>query len=153
MKNETTKTALASVLAILSNAVGKLAIPFTVMCVLMAADYCTGLLKSKQTGTVCSRTGLKGILKKLGYVAAVMAAAGVDYTISYVSVTIGEETKLKVVFTLLVIFWLIVNECISILENLTAMGMPLPSFLLAMAKKLKNNVEEKGDNEDDGRKA
>lgn len=153
MKNETTKTALASVLAILSNAVGKLAIPFTVMCVLMAADYCTGLLKSKQTGTVCSRTGLKGILKKLGYVAAVMAAAGVDYTISYVSVTIGEETKLKVVFTLLVIFWLIVNECISILENLTAMGVPLPSFLLAMAKKLKNNVEEKGDNEDDGRKA
>lgn len=153
MKSETVKTAIASVFAVLTSAIDRLAMPFTVMCLLMAADYCTGLLISKQTGTVCSRTGLKGILKKLGYVAAVMAAAGVDYTISYVSRTIGEETKFKVVFTLLIIFWLIINECISILENLKAMGVPLPGFLLSIAEKLKKDVESKGDNEDDGHKA
>ncbi len=111
----------------------------------MAADYLTGIIKSKQLNTVCSRTGLKGILKKLGYVAAVIAAAGVDYTVYCISRSIGESADFKPVFMLLLMFWLIINECISILENLSAIGVPLPGFLLKLAKSLKNNVEKKGD--------
>lgn len=118
--------------------------PFCVLCVLMAADYLTGLIKSKQLCTVCSRTGLKGILKKLGYIAAVVAAAGVDYTVHYVSKGLGENYEFKPVFMLLLMFWLIINESISILENLSAIGVPLPTFLMKMANTLKTNVEKKG---------
>ncbi len=116
----------------------------------MAADYLTGVIKSKQQRTVCSRTGLKGILKKLGYVAAVIAAAGVDYTVYYVSDSIGENAAFKPVFMLMLMFWLIINECISILENLSAIGVPLPDFLLKVAQSLKNNVEQKGDGKVEG---
>lgn len=110
----------------------------------MAADYLTGLIKSKQQRTVCSRTGLKGILKKLGYLAAVVAASGVDYTVCYVSEGLGEHFGFKPIFMLLLMFWLIINESISILENLSAIGVPLPTFLMKMANTLKTNVEKKG---------
>ncbi len=145
MKTESLKSILVSALAVIAAVIKKLALPFSVLCVLMAADYCTGLIKSKQAGTVCSRTGLKGILKKLGYICAVIAAAGVDYTVYYFSAGIGEGLSFRPVFMLLLIFWLITNECISILENLNAMGVPLPAFLLKVAKTLKNNVDKKGD--------
>lgn len=145
MKNETLKTVLAYGLAVLGSVTKRLALPFCVLCVLMAADYLTGVLKSKQQRTVCSRTGLKGILKKLGYAAAVIAAAGVDYTVYCISYNIGENAAFKPVFMLMLLFWLIINECISILENLSAIGVPLPDFLLKLAKGLKNNVEKKGE--------
>ena len=48
-------------------------------------------------------------------------------------------------FGLLVTIWLVLNECISILENISQIGVPLPSFLLALAKKLKKTTEEKGE--------
>ncbi len=148
MKFESYKAFFAYTLAILAGVLNKLAVPFVVLCLLMAADYCTGLVKSKHTGTISSRTGVKGIIKKLCYMGAVIAAAGVDYTIYYVSGSLGEDVKFKCIFVLLVTFWLIINECISILENLTAIGVPLPAFLLAVAKKLKSNVETKGEKED-----
>ncbi|MBQ3195935.1 MAG: phage holin family protein [Clostridia bacterium] len=149
MKNETIKTTAACVFAILGSVTKRLALPFCALCVLMAADYFTGLIKSKQNGTVCSRTGLKGILKKLGYVAAVIAAAGVDYTVYFVSDSLGEGFGFKPVFMLLLIFWLIINESISILENLSAMGVPMPDFLLKAAKSLKVNVVKKGESKDE----
>ena len=109
----------------------------------MAADYCTGIAKSKQAGMLCSRTGLKGIIKKLCYGAAVIAATGVDYTVCYVGSAFEEDIGFKGIFVLLTVFWLIINECISILENLSAIGVPLPSFLTSVAKKLKSNIETK----------
>lgn len=119
------------------------ALPFAVLCIVMAADYCTGIIKSKQAGALSSRTGLKGIIKKLSYGAAVIAAAGVDYTICYVGAAFGEQLDFKGLFVLLTIFWLIANECISILENLSAIGVPFPAFLTAVAKKLKSDIEKK----------
>ena len=48
-------------------------------------------------------------------------------------------------FGLLVTIWLILNECISILENISEIGVPLPSFLVALIQKLKKTTENKGE--------
>ena len=48
-------------------------------------------------------------------------------------------------FGLLVTFWLVLNECISILENLSAIGVPLPPFLMKIVDKLKQTTEAKGE--------
>ena len=45
---------------------------------------------------------------------------------------------------MIITVWLIINELISILENLGEMGVPLPSFLTSMIKTLKSKVEEQG---------
>ena len=43
----------------------------------------------------------------------------------------------------MVIVWLILNECISILENIDKIGVPVPDFLMSLVKRLKSNTEQK----------
>lgn len=143
------KLSLAAAVAAVGGAVGTVMLPFCVMCVLMCADYCTGLVKSWQAGTLSSRTGAMGFLKKLCYGMAVIAAAGVDYIIVYCGGLLGRDFGYHPIFVLLVIVWLSVNECISILENLTEIGVPLPAFLLKAAKRLKNGVEKEAESNGD----
>ena len=42
----------------------------------------------------------------------------------------------------IVIVWLIINELISILENVAAIGAPVPEFLLKLIRKLKTVTEK-----------
>ena len=41
--------------------------------------------------------------------------------------------------------WLIINECISIIENVARMGVDIPPFLETITKRLKNVTEAKGE--------
>jgi phage-related holin len=45
-------------------------------------------------------------------------------------------------FGTLVTVWLILNEVVSILENLSEVGVPLPSFLKKITEKLKKTAEQ-----------
>lgn len=144
MKTQITKLGISAALATMGAVCKELFLPFAVLCVLMIADYITGMVKSWQKGTLCSKTGIKGLVKKLCYGIAVIAAIGVDYVVVTMSANFGYNIKSGPFFALLCTVWLIINECISILENLTEIGVPLPNFLIKTAKRLKNNVEEKG---------
>ena len=80
MKNEN------SVIAILAAAGGalcsygaKLVVPLAVLLLVMVADYVSGMAKAWSTGTLCSKIGLRGILKKLGYLVLVGVAGVVDW--------------------------------------------------------------------------
>ena len=56
------------------------------------------------------------------------------------------EIGIRFAVGLLVTFWLIVNELISILENVSEIGVPLPAFLQKLISRLKVNIEKKADN-------
>ena len=58
-------------------------------------------------------------------------------------------TPYTVFFGVLVTIWLIINELISILENLEALHVPMPRFLKNIVKHLKSAVETKGDSAED----
>ena len=45
---------------------------------------------------------------------------------------------------MIVTVWLIINEMLSILENLGVLGVPIPGFLQSLVKKLKITTERKG---------
>ena len=84
MKNEN------SVMAILAAAVGALCsyaaalvVPLAVLLAVMVGDYVSGMAKAWSTGKLCSKTGLRGILKKLGYLALVGVAGVVDWLVRY----------------------------------------------------------------------
>ncbi len=144
---ETLKLSITAVATVILGAIGKIAPPFVILCVMMFADYCTGIIKAWQTKSISSAVGIKGIMKKLGYTFGIVAALGIDYVIAYTANLASENVSYPPMFALAVITWMTVNESISILENLVSIGVPLPSFLMKAARKLKQSVEDNADKE------
>ena len=116
----------------------------------LLADYITGMAKAWSAGALCSRTGVKGIVKKVGYLMVVGAAGAADWLIRYGLAQAGIEVQFSFLIAAMVIIWLIVNELISILENVAAMGGPVPAFLSKLLARLKNVVEKKAEGEQHG---
>ena len=143
MNKDWIKPALAAAITATAAYFKILATPVFVLVLAMTADYCTGMISAYITGTLCSKTGIKGIVKKLCYMFAVACGVMVDYIC-----TSALNTSHGICFFgLLVAVWLILNEVISILENLDKIGVPLPSFLKKAAEHLKNHTEKKADSD------
>lgn len=145
MSENVTKGVTAVILAAVGAYFHELLAPLIVLGLVMLADYITGLAEAWVNGTLCSRTGIIGIVKKVAYLFAVGVAIVADWVIQ----TAGEKTGLDLggfyMFGLLVTIWLILNECISILENVAEIGAPLPPFLVKLIGKLKKSAEDKGE--------
>ena len=122
---------------------GSLAIPVVILITMMIIDYVSGLAYAWVQHTISSKIGAKGIIKKVGYMALIGVAIGVDYLI-YTGVTAADiSIGYEMWFALLVTIWLIINEMISILENLSKLGVPIPGFLTAVIQRLKTSTESK----------
>ena len=119
--------------------------PRIVLAVVMVADYITGMTAAWVTRTISSRQGVIGIIKKIGYLFAVAVAIVVDYVIHSAALGANLDIQGFNFFGLLVTIWLILNECVSILENLSEIGVPLPGFLMEIVRRLKKSAEKKGE--------
>ena len=143
---------VAAFFAALVTYLDALIVPIIILITVVICDYISGLGKAYIVGDLSSRTGIKGIIKKLCYFMAVAVAMGVDWLISLGFMHIGLDIKDNMVVALIVIVWLVINELLSILENLAIIGVPLPKFLMSITKKLKvvaeNTVKTSTDNED-----
>ena len=139
IKNEKGIQAIISAaLAAFAVYMGALAVPIIVLMVMMIIDYLSGMSVAWSEGTLSSKVGAKGIVKKVGYMALIVVAMGVDYLI-YSGITAANiEVGYNMWFGLLVAVWLIINEMISILENLSKLGVPIPEFLTRIIKRLKD---------------
>ena len=110
----------------------------TLLCLCMAIDYFTGVMAAgfSKRAQVSSKIGAKGIAKKVGILCVVMVGHFVDVMTS------------ENVFCLLVAYFYIGNESISILENAARMGVPIP---VTVVRKLKQ-VSGMEENEKEGNK-
>ncbi len=108
----------------------------------MAIDYVTGLItagvfhKSPKTesGTLESRTGFKGLLRKGTMLLFVLIGYRLD-------LLIGEAYVRDAVCIAF-----IVNELISIIENAGLMGIPIPAVISKSIDILHGKVDEKNEN-------
>lgn len=143
--NETTisslKIGVSSVLGLISAKLGILAPILYLLILVSTIDYLTGVISSAITGKLSSRIGLKGILKKLCYFIAVGIAVVLDYLILNCSKEFGITIYSSAYLGCLVGVWLILNEILSIIENLEKAGVPLPPFLRATLNCVINSVE------------
>lgn len=125
MKNETSVMAiLAAALGALCSYASALVVPLAVLIAVMLADYASGMAKAWSAGKLCSKTGLRGILKKLGYLVLVGVAGVVDWLVRYGLTQVGVEVSFQFLMAAMVIVWLIINELISILEKRGSAGRP-----------------------------
>ena len=120
----------------------------------MLLDYGTGIAKAWVAGNLSSKIGVIGILKKVGYLVIVAVGMIVDWVIQAGLAELHIDYNLEFLFAMIVIIWLILNELISILENVAAVGAPVPKWLTKIITKLKDHAVEKvgGESEtDDGK--
>lgn len=99
-----------------------------ILCVVMFIDYITGICKAIYLKNVNSSVGIKGIIKKLGYIIIIVLATLADHLVN------GDILALRT----LVIYFFIANEAISILENWALMDLPLPKKIYDVFEKLKD---------------
>lgn len=147
MKQTVLKTTAAVLGAGLVSYLGTLAVPMLVLLGVMLLDYITGMIKAYIRAELNSKFGIKGILKKLCYMVMVAVGAAVDYLLRGALVQAGIDLHIKLFCSLLVAIWLIINELISILENLAVIGVPGFPRLEKILKRLKNTLESGNDAE------
>lgn len=107
-------------------------------------DYLTGIVAAAYLRELSSRTGIHGIVKKVGSCAVIAVALLADEVLAQGSARIGMQFKACGALASIVTVWLILNELISILENLVKMNVALPGFLLKAVRLLKKQVESRG---------
>ena len=137
----------------------KLGILFPILCVLsflMVVDYLTGMAASKAEAIDHpdnpeygwnSKKGLKGILKKFGYICIIAVAMVLDYIIMTIGGKLGFEIHASAFFGLAISIWYILNELLSITENAGRMGADVPEWLIKYIAVLKNKIDDSGENE------
>ena len=141
MNDDAIKLAIAAAAAALMTYAAEVVIPVMILVMVMLLDYVTGVHAAWVRHELSSRTGLIGILKKLSYLALVAVACVIDYILATVGAQLGAVISVRYV-ALLVIFWLIINELISILENVAKVGGPVPPFIKKLLQRLKGSVED-----------
>lgn len=134
-----------AVVAVLSYILGEHWILFVGFLMLNVADWLSGWLKSKILGKTSSKTGLKGILKKLGYWLMVMVAFGSSAIFIEIGKVIGVNLGITTLLGWFVLASLLVNEIRSIVENFVEAGFNVPTVLvkgLEVADKVVNKDSE-----------
>lgn len=145
MDNKTLQGVFTVAMAAFAVYFNALAVPLAILVIMMVIDYITGMVSAWINKDLSSREGIIGIVKKICYMALVAVAMGVDWLI-YCGISAAKITAAyDMWFGLLVAIWLIINEMISVLENLSRIGVPMPLFLTKAVKKLKITVDNESE--------
>lgn len=137
------KAAIVGVAGAFSAAFGWMGWLIVAWVVCMVADYLSGSAAAMKSGTWASATARAGIWHKAGMIAVVAVAAMADGVLGTV---LDQLPSLPIQYSVLVLpmvlVWYILTELGSILENATAMGAPVPAFLIQILKSAKDKVED-----------
>lgn len=142
MQNKELQVFVSAAFAGLLYYLGIVTIPIIMLVFAMIIDYITGMSAAWYNSELSSKKGIKGVVKKVSYLTLVVAAMIIDWLISQGLQQINVDLHYSVFFAVLVAVWLIINELISTLENLSRMGVPIPNFLKKLINRLKTTVDE-----------
>lgn len=104
----------------------------TTLFIFLVVDYITGIFKGIKNRDLNSDTGWRGLMKKTGVMLGVIVAVQLD------KLTGGD------VFRSGTITFFTLNEGISIIENLSILGVEFPEFMLKFLKTWKDKENLKG---------
>ncbi len=135
------KTILSSLIGLLgtliSHLVGDITPEFSTLFLFMVIDILTGFITASvfkssdktESGGLSSKAMLKGVCKKVGMLLLIIVAYRLDIILATTYV------KTAVIISLLVV------EILSIIENLTLMGVPIPKAITNALTVLNNKIK------------
>ena len=121
---------LSTIFTTLIYLVGGWDVSFQSLCIIVAIDYATGVISAIKNKKLNSKVGLWGIVKKFLYFVMVALAVILDRIM-------GSTGTIRS----LVIYFLIANDGLSILENSAKIGVPIPQKLIDILEQLKEKGE------------
>lgn len=134
---------ITAIMALITSWLGVLAIPVYILVACNVIDYITGLAAAgNRTGLISSYKSIRGITKKVCMWLLVIVGALVDELIKYAVQRAGIEFNIQFLVAIIVAIWLVINEVISILENMIDIGVQMPPFLMPLVKYIKQQVED-----------
>lgn len=145
----TIQAVLSAALSVLSVYMGAMIVPLIMLTAAMIIDYGTGMAAAWKKSDLSSKKGVSGIVKKVGYLVLVCVGMLVDWLIFCGLENFSAGDSYKFSFGMLVAIWLIINELISILENLGTIGVPVPDFLIKVIRRLKISADKTAESEDE----
>ena len=98
---------------------------------LIALDVAGGLAQAFYERKLNSSIMRRGLIRKTGYFAAIALAVLVDRALF----------QAQPAFRTLVLSYLCVNEALSVIEHLAAVGVPLPAQLKRALEKLRHDMD------------
>ena len=114
---------------------GKWDLPLQILLTAMVLDYISGMLKAVYLGEVSARVGYKGLIKKVGILFTIVVANLTDVVLGLT------------IFRSAICMFFCMNELISVLENVSLLGVPIPEFLttkLVQTQNISIKEEKKG---------
>lgn len=108
---------------------GQWDLPLQILLTAMVLDYISGMLKAFYLGEVSSRKGYKGLIKKVGILFTIVVANLTDLILGLT------------IFRSAICMFFCMNELISVLENISALGIPIPDILKDKLIQTKGNSE------------
>ncbi len=136
------KTTLIIIISAIMDFLGILAIPVFLMVACNIIDYITGLMASKfREEQISSYKGIRGITKKVCMWLLVLVGSFIDIIINYTAEYMGIGFKIPFIVATFVAVWIVVNEMLSILENIIDIGVVLPPFLMPIVRMIRKEVE------------
>ena len=127
---DTYNAIVGSIVAVLSYIFGEHWILFALFLAFNLADWITGWMKSRIAHKENSKTGWKGVLKKLGYWIMIAVAFGASAVFVEIGKTIGVDLGITTLQGWFVLASLLVNEIRSICENFVEAGYNVPQILI-----------------------
>jgi toxin secretion/phage lysis holin len=109
-------------------------------------DYITGLLAAAKRGKISSASGIKGIFKKLALFCALALGFFLDAAIPVLAEHgLSRELTVNLPFGLVIAAWVLINEWVSVLENLSRCGVRLPGVVGTALKTARDRMDGKED--------
>ena len=140
------KVGIVSFFAVITSWLGTLALPVYVLLACNIIDYITGITAAcVRKEQVSSYKSIIGIAKKVFMYLLIVIGVFIDLMLQYVFKNLNIPISLPFIVGCIVACWLVLNEMISILENLNDIGVPMPPFLMPLVERIKGAVEKKGD--------
>ena len=140
------------IIAALSYIFGDHWVLFSVFLLFNVADWITGWIKSRLAGKENSKSGLLGIVKKLGYWLMVLLGFALGYWFVAMGELIHKDFSPCMIIGWFVLASLTVNELRSILENFVEAGYKVPQILikgLEVANQVANDTSVIGGGDDE----
>lgn len=145
---EKIKWLLSVILGVVTTFTKQYGIMIALVLAVILFDFVTGLIKAKINGTLNSTVGTKGFFKKIALFVCLFFGFFLDFAIPYMCQSVSIDITFHTPFGLIICFYIILNECISICENLYACNSSImPKWIVNILHTAKEKLEDGGNNE------